>query len=83
MLISHTFEATQALVERMGVVGLFSLAVLQRKLAKLCMRPLHLCEQLPELSIHVVLRRDTRLTSVAAQVLDILRASRAVSAQAV
>lgn len=73
IVTSHSFEVTQALVERTDLISLFSLPLVERKLVKHGIRPIRLREALPALSVSIIMRRDARLTPAAAQFLQILR----------
>jgi DNA-binding transcriptional LysR family regulator len=73
ILISRSFEVTQSLIEKTDTIGLFSLPLVERKLVKHGIRPIRLREELPPLSVCIVMRRDARLTPASAQFLDILR----------
>lgn len=72
IVTSRSLEVTQALVEKTDLVGFFSLPLVERKLAKHGIRPIRVREELPALSVSVIMRRDARLTPAGAQFLDIL-----------
>lgn len=76
VMISHSYEVTQILVEQTDLVGLFSLPLVERKLVKHGIRPVRLREPFPELQVHAVMRREAQLTPAAAQFLEILRGFR-------
>lgn len=73
ILTSHSFEVTQALIEKTDLISLFSLPLVERKLVKHGIRPIRLREALPLLSVSIIMRRDARLTPAGAQFLQILR----------
>ncbi|HSV53918.1 MAG TPA: LysR substrate-binding domain-containing protein [Burkholderiaceae bacterium] len=74
ILISRSFEVTQSLIEKTDLIGLFSLPLVERKLVKHGIRPIRVREELPPLSVCIVMRRDARLTPASAQFLQALRA---------
>ena len=74
IVVSRSFEVTQSLVEKTNLISLFSLTLVERKLVKHGVRPIRVREELPPLSVFVVMRRDARLTPASAQFLQILRA---------
>lgn len=73
ILINRSFEVAQSLVEKTDLIGLFSLPLVERRLAKHGIRPIRLREALAPLAVRIVMRRDARLTPASAQFLDILR----------
>ena len=73
ILINRSLEVAQSLVEKTDLIGLFSLLLVEQKLAKHGIRPIRLRETLTPLEVRIVMRRDARLTPASALFLEVLR----------